>query len=75
MSHERSGSEQLAIVLDRMWSQALPTLQPQADQGGFGPEWRAMCETRTAPAAQASEAAAARASELADMGGGRGAGA
>ena len=54
MSHERSGDEQLAIVLDRMWSQALPTLQPQADQGGFGPEWRAMCETRTAPAALAA---------------------
>ena len=36
------------LVLDRMWSEGLPTLQQQADQAGYGLEWRAMCETRTA---------------------------
>ena len=47
MSHERTGPEELRIVLDRMWSEVLPTLMPQADVEGYGPEWRAMCESRT----------------------------
>ena len=63
MSHERSGAEQLELLLDRLWGEVLPTVWPQADGAGFGPEWRAMCETRTAPAAlaaaQAAEAAEA----------------
>ena len=54
MSHERSGSEQLELVLDRLWGEVLPTVQPQADGAGFGPEWRAMCETGTASAALAA---------------------
>ena len=48
------GAEQLELVLDRLWGEVLPTLQPQADGAGFGPEWKAMCETRTAPAALAA---------------------
>ena len=63
MSHERSGAEQLRIVLERLWDEVLPILQPQADGAGFGPEWRAMCEAGTAraalAAAQAAEAEAA----------------
>ena len=54
MSHVRSGAEQLELVLERLWGEALPSLQPQADGAGFGPEWRAMCETGTAPAALAA---------------------
>ena len=46
MSHERTGPEELRIVLDRMWSEVLPTLMPQADVEGYGPEWRAMCASR-----------------------------
>ena len=46
MSHERTGPEELRIVLNRMWSEVLPTLMPQADVEGYGPEWRAMCASR-----------------------------
>lgn len=63
MSHERTGPEELWIALDRMWSEVLPTLMPQADVEGYGPEWRAMCESRAEgpamAAAQAAEAAGA----------------
>ena len=63
MSHERTGPEELRIVLDRMWSEVLPTLMPQADVEGYGPEWRAMCASRAEgpamAAAQAAEAAGA----------------
>ena len=64
MSHERSGPEELRIVLERLWDEVLPILQPQADGAGFGPEWRVMCEAGTAraalAAAQAAEAAGAK---------------
>ena len=61
MSHERTGAEELRIVLDRMWSEVLPTLMPQADVEGYGPEWRAMCASRAEgpPAMAAAEAAGA----------------
>ena len=63
MSHERTGPEELRIVLDRMWSEVLPTLTAQADVEGYGPEWRAMCTSRAEgpamAAAQAAEAAGA----------------
>jgi hypothetical protein len=50
--------ERLALILDWMWGTVLPMLQPQADAGGYGPEWRTMCEQRTEGAAEAAQAAA-----------------
>jgi len=51
-------AERLAIVLDWMWGTVLPSVHPIADQDGFGNQWRVMCETRTAYAANAADAAA-----------------
>jgi hypothetical protein len=57
----------LAIFMDWMWTVVLPQLQPIADKGGFGVEWRHMCETKTwAAAADAAARAAARAAACAD---------
>ena len=53
--------ERIGIIMDWMWGIALPQLQPVADAGGFGSEWRTMCADRTAMAARA----AARAAEAA----------
>jgi hypothetical protein len=50
--------KRLALILEWMWGTVLPLLQPQADAGGYGPQWRAMCEQRTPEAAKASWAAA-----------------
>lgn len=50
--------ERVAIIMDWMWGIALPQLQPVADAGGFGSEWRTMCADRTEAAARAAEAAA-----------------
>jgi hypothetical protein len=50
-----------ALVVEHMWSVALPMLQPLADQQGFGSEWRSMTTERTAAAAAAATAAAAAA--------------
>ena len=46
--------KRLALILDWMWGTALPMLQPQADAGGYGPQWRAMCEERTSARAVAA---------------------
>jgi hypothetical protein len=50
--------ERLAIILDWMWGTVLPTLQPLADERGFGREWQAMTTERTGAAAHAARAAA-----------------
>jgi hypothetical protein len=52
--------ERLAIILDWMWGTVLPTLQPIADEHGFGADWSKMTTERTEVAAwEASRAAAA----------------
>jgi hypothetical protein len=48
----------LAIILDWMWGTVLPTLQPLAEESGFGPEWLQMTTERTIEAAEAARAAA-----------------
>ena len=54
--------QRLALILDHMWSVALPLVQPIADAHGYGHQWREMCEKRTvAEAAEAAEAARAAA--------------
>jgi len=45
-------------VMDWMWGTVLPSLQPVADKNGFGKQWREMCESRTADAADAARCAA-----------------
>ncbi len=50
--------ERIGIIMDWMWGIALPQLQPVADAGGFGSEWRTMCADRTAVAARAAARAA-----------------
>ena len=50
-------AERLAILMDWMWTVVLPQLQPTADKCGYGAEWRHMCETKTAAAANAAAAA------------------
>lgn len=47
-------AERLAIILDWMWSTVLPSIQPVADAGGYGEQWRAMCAERTPAAATAA---------------------
>ena len=32
----QTGPGQLALVVDRTWSEVLPTLQPQAEIAGYG---------------------------------------
>jgi len=41
----------LGILMDWMWGTVLRQVQPLADEKGFGDQWRAMCENRTAKAA------------------------
>ena len=54
--------ERLDIILDWMWGTVLPTLQPLADDRGFGTEWKRMTTERTeSAAAEAARAATARA--------------
>jgi hypothetical protein len=52
--HER---EREALIMDWLWSVVLPYVQPMADAGGYGKEWRAMCELRTEEAPGAALAA------------------
>jgi hypothetical protein len=49
----------LALIRDWVWTDVLPHIQQVADAGGFGDEWRALCEQRTPAAAVAAGAAAA----------------
>jgi hypothetical protein len=64
--------ERLQIILDWMWKTVLPSVQPLADERGFGDVWRRMTTERTkeaaAEAAEAAEAAAwaVRAAEAAE---------
>ena len=54
-------SERLAVLIEWLWSTALPELQGVADARGFGVKWREMCEKRTPDAADAADAAHAAA--------------
>jgi hypothetical protein len=51
--------ERLDIILDWMWDIVLPSLQPLADQHGFGAQWQKMTTERTAESANAAANAAA----------------
>jgi hypothetical protein len=51
--------ERLAVLLGWMWFTVLPRLQTMADSGGYGEEWRAMCEQKTAASAETAVRAAA----------------
>ena len=57
--------ERLSVLLDWLWSVVLPQLQSIAEKGGFGDEWRTMCQDRTADAAHG--AANARAADAATI--------
>src|SRR5579859_3002612 len=46
--------QRLALVLAWVWDGVLPHLQPVADKYGFGESWRAMCNDKTACAADAA---------------------
>jgi hypothetical protein len=46
--------ERLKIILDWMWGTVLPSLQPLADQQGFGKQWQKMTTERTAESASAA---------------------
>ena len=61
--HER---ERLAIIMDWLWVVVLPYVQPIADAGGYGKEWRDMYQTRTREAARAAAWAAAWAAGAAE---------
>lgn len=50
--------ERLSVLLDWLWSVVLPQLQSIAEKGGFGDEWRLMCQDRTAYAARGAAYAA-----------------
>jgi hypothetical protein len=47
--------EREALILEWMWGTVLPYAQPIADAGGYGEQWRDMCEERTAAADWAAE--------------------
>ena len=57
--------ERLAIIMDWMWGTVLPTLQPLADERGFGLAWSRMTTERIAEAAMEAARAAARAAAAA----------
>ena len=59
-------AERLALIMDWMWSTALPLGQELADKLGYGKEWKAMCELRTADAASYAASASSAASYAAD---------
>jgi hypothetical protein len=50
--------ERLKIILDWIWGTVLPSLQPLADQRGFGEQWQKMTTERTANSANAATNAA-----------------
>jgi hypothetical protein len=54
--HER---ERKAIIKDWLFDIVLPHIQPIADAGGYGEQWRAMCEERTPAEGWAAAGAAA----------------
>jgi hypothetical protein len=50
--------ERLELVTAWLWGTVLPTLQPLADENGFGGEWKQMTTHRTEAAARVAEATA-----------------
>lgn len=52
--HER---ERSAIMMDWIFDIVLPYVQPIADAGGYGEQWRDMCELRTREATRAADRA------------------
>src|SRR5580692_5184621 len=50
--------ERLKIVLNWMWEDVLPLVQPVADKHGFGKQWKTMCIEKTSKAADAAANAA-----------------
>jgi hypothetical protein len=58
--HEK---ERIDLLLNHMWTVALPLIQPVADAHGFGDEWRAMLAEKSKSAAMAAAAEAAEAAE------------
>jgi hypothetical protein len=50
--------EREAIIMDWMWTVALPYIQPMADAGGYGEQWRDMYQKRTREAAREAARAA-----------------
>ena len=54
--HEK---QRVAIVMDWMWDECLPQIQPLADKSGFGDEWRDMCRLKTPESARLAKRAAA----------------
>ena len=55
-NHER---ERLDIILEWMWTTALPSLQPLADEYRLGEQWRQMCIERSVEVALATGVATA----------------
>ena len=53
--------ERLKIILEWMWETVLPSVQPLADQQGFGLQWQKMTTERTTESADAAADAAAEA--------------
>lgn len=49
--------ERLEIIMQWMWNDVLPTVQPIADRSGFGAEWRAMTDAKDVETARAAKAA------------------
>jgi hypothetical protein len=52
--HER---ERIALIMNWMWEVVLPTLQPIADEYGYGDKWKTMCERKDYISAYAAAAA------------------
>jgi hypothetical protein len=57
--------ERLTIIMNWLWESVLPTVQPAADSGGYGEQWKEMLRQRTADAAAARAAARAAAAAYA----------
>ena len=54
--HEK---QRIAMIIDWMWVECLPQIQPLADKSGFGDEWRDMCRLKTPESARLAKRAAA----------------
>jgi hypothetical protein len=51
-------AKRLKIIMQWMWVDVLPPMQPQADKYGYGSQWAEMCKKRTEEAAYAAYASA-----------------
>ncbi len=54
--HEK---QRIAMIIDWMWVECLPQIQPLADKSGFGNAWRDMCRLKTPESARLAKRAAA----------------